>query len=58
MQIIADAARFFFPRGANYVTLTEVRLNDAMGKSAGNLDIVLAALDEHGQVIDFGAIEV
>ena len=58
MQIVADAAQFFFPNGGTYVTLTEVRLNDAVGKSAGNIDIVLAALDDRGRVIDFGAIEV
>ena len=28
------------------------------GRSAGNIDIVLAAYDEHGRVIDFGALEV
>jgi hypothetical protein len=58
MQIVADAAKFFFPTGANYVTLTEVRLNDREGNSAGNIDLVLAALDEQGQITDFGAVEV
>jgi hypothetical protein len=58
MQIVVDAARFFFPNGANYVTLTEVRLNDKEGNSAGNIDLVLAELNEQGQVIDFGAVEV
>ncbi|HMN28445.1 MAG TPA: NotI family restriction endonuclease [Caldilineaceae bacterium] len=58
MQIVADAARFFFANDTNYVALTEVRLNDKDGNSAGNIDIVLAALNEQGQVVDFGAIEV
>jgi hypothetical protein len=55
--ILADAARFFFPN-KRYVALTEARLKDRNGKSAGNIDIVLAVLDEHDKVVDFGAIEV
>lgn len=35
-----------------------MRLNNKEGGSAGNIDIVLAALDEHGHVIDFGTVEV
>jgi hypothetical protein len=58
MLIVADAAQFFFPRGTRHVALTEVRLNDVHGKSAGNIDIVLVALDEQNQIIDFGALEV
>lgn len=58
MLIVADAAQFFFPSGTRHVALTEVRLNDAHGKSAGNIDIVLAALDEQNHIIDFGALEV
>ncbi len=38
--------------------MTEVRLNDRHGKSAGNIDIVLVAYDDRGQVIDFGSLEV
>lgn len=55
---IADAARFFFPDNAPYVVLTEVRLHDANGKSAGNIDIVLAQIDENQRVVDFGAVEI
>jgi hypothetical protein len=57
-RIAADAAAFFFADGTNYTSLTEVRLNDRNGKSAGNIDVVLVALDEFGQVMDFGALEV
>jgi hypothetical protein len=57
LAILADAARFFFPN-KRYVALTEARLKDKHGKSAGNIDIVLAALDEHNKVVDFGAVEV
>lgn len=56
LLILADAARFFFPN-RQYVALTEVRLKEANGKSAGNIDIVLAVVEE-GKVVDFGAIEV
>lgn len=56
-SILADAARFFFPN-QRYVALTEARLKDKYGKSAGNIDIVLAALNERNKVVDFGALEV
>lgn len=57
--LIADhAADFFFPPGTNWTTLTEVRLKDADGGSAGNIDVVLCAYDEKGRVYDFGALEV
>jgi hypothetical protein len=38
--------------------LTEVRLSDSQGKSAGNIDIVLVAYDDKGKVYDFGALEI
>jgi hypothetical protein len=53
-----DAAEFFFAPDAKWTTLTEVRLKDADGGSAGNIDIVLCAYDEAGKVYDFGALEV
>lgn len=56
--IASDAAAFFFPTGTKWTSLTEVRLNDKTGKSAGNIDVVLVAYDEQGQVTDFGALEV
>ncbi len=56
--VASDAASFFFPQGATWTSLTEVKLNDANGKSAGNIDIVLVAYNDHGQVIDFGALEI
>jgi hypothetical protein len=57
LAILADAARFFFPN-KHYVAMTEARLKDKHGKSAGNIDIVLAAIDGHSKVVDFGAVEV
>jgi len=56
--ITDDAASFFFEEGVAWSSLTEVRLNDASGKSAGNIDVVLVAYDEHGKVFDFGALEI
>lgn len=56
-KIISDAASFFFPN-SNYVVLTEARLKDRFDKSAGNIDLVIVALDEKGEALDFGAVEV
>lgn len=57
-MIADDAADFFFPTDATWTTLTEVRLKDADGGSAGNIDIVMCAYDKAGKVYDFGALEV
>ncbi len=56
--IAEHAAAFFFPPDATWTSLTEVRLNDRHGKSAGNIDVVLVSYDANGQVTDFGALEV
>lgn len=56
--ITDDAASFFFPDDATWSSLMEVRLNDANGKSAGNIDVVLVSYDNDGKVLDFGALEV
>lgn len=56
--IVKDAANFFFPEGATWSSLTEVRLNDTDGKSAGNIDVVLVAYDEKERIYDFGALEI
>lgn len=56
--IAADAAEFFFPKGAKWTTLAEVRLKDKQGNSAGNIDVVLCSYDDKGKVTDFGALEV
>jgi hypothetical protein len=56
--IADDAASFFFKDGTTWSSLTEVRLNDAYGKSAGNIDVVLVAYDANGKVYDFGALEI
>jgi hypothetical protein len=56
--ITDDAASFFFGKDKKWSSLTEVRLNDLYGKSAGNIDVVLVAYDENGKVYDFGALEI
>lgn len=56
--ITDDAAAFFFGEDTSWSSLTEVRLNDSHGKSAGNIDVVLVAYDSKGKVYDFGALEV
>ena len=48
----------FSPEDAKWSSLTEVRLNDANGKSAGNIDVVLASYDDCGKIVDFGALEI
>jgi DNA adenine methylase len=55
-KLIAEATEFFFPK-QRYVALTETRLKDKFGKAAGNIDVVIAALDNKGNVSDFGAVE-
>lgn len=57
-RVVADAADFFFKPKTKWTTLTEVRLPDKDGKSAGNIDVVLVAYDDAGTVIDFGALEI
>lgn len=57
--IARDAAAFFFPTDATWTTFAEVRLYDAQGKSAGNIDVLLVSYDSaSGHVIDFGSLEV
>jgi hypothetical protein len=57
--IIAEhAASFFFPPNASWTSLTEVRLKDANGQSAGNVDIVLVSYDAQGRLTDFGSLEI
>jgi hypothetical protein len=56
--ITDDAASFFFSKGTSWSSLPEVRLNDANGKSAGNVDVVLVAYNKKGKIVDFGAVEI
>jgi hypothetical protein len=56
--IYQHAADFFFARGSKWKALPEVRLKDADGDSAGNIDAVLVTLDTNDKIIDFGAVEI
>lgn len=56
--IAEHAAAFFFGKDVKWTSLTEVRLNDKNGRSAGNIDVVLVAYDEQGRVMDFGSLEL
>lgn len=56
--IVDDVASFFFPPNTTWTSLTEVRLNDKYGVSAGNIDLVLVSYDNSGHVTDFGSLEV
>lgn len=56
--IAEDAARFFFPPETRWTSLTEVRLADRNGRSAGNIDVVIVSHDQNGKILDFGSLEV
>ena len=56
--IADDAASFFFMAESSWSSLTEVRLHDSHGKTAGNIDVVIVAYDHNGKVYDFGALEI
>jgi len=56
--IAEDAANFLFPPNSMWTSLTEIRLNDVNGQSAGNIDIVLVSYDNHGKITDFGSLEI
>jgi hypothetical protein len=56
--IVEHAANFLFPANTTWTSLQEIRLNDAHGKSAGNIDFVLVAYNETGQITDFGSLEI
>lgn len=56
--IADDAAAFFFSPDAKWTSLTEIRLKDGNGQSAGNIDVVLVSYDERGKLLDFGSLEV
>lgn len=56
--ITTHAAGFFFPPETQWTAMPEIRLTDAGGRAAGNIDLVLVAYDEDGYVTDFGALEI
>jgi len=56
--LFEPAANFFFPAGTEWTDIREVKLRDAEGKAAGNIDYVLVAYDGNGKITDFGSLEV
>lgn len=57
-RIAEDAANFFFGPEALWTSLAEVRLKDATGSSAGNIDLVLCEYDSQAAITNFGALEI
>lgn len=56
--IAENAASFFFTKSEKWTSLTELKLLDKDGESAGNVDYVLVSYDEKGRLTDFGSLEV
>lgn len=56
--IAENAADFFFDEKTAWTTLTEIRLGDRFGQSAGNIDVVMVAYDDEGRLTDFGSLEI
>lgn len=56
--IVENAAEFAFGEDALWTSLSEIKLTDKNGQSAGNIDFVLVKYDEAGQLIDFASLEV
>lgn len=56
--IVENAAKFCFGEKQRWTSLSEIRLTDKNGQSAGNIDFVVAAYDEKGRLTDFGSLEV
>lgn len=56
--IVENAANFAFGSKANWTSLSEIKLTDKNGQSAGNIDFVLVQYNDKGQLIDFVSLEV
>jgi hypothetical protein len=56
--LFEPAANFFFPSEAEWTDVREVKLKDADGKAAGNIDYVLVSYYGAGKITDFGSLEV
>lgn len=56
--IVENAAKFAFGDHAKWTSLSEIKLLDKNGQSAGNIDFVLVAYNDFGQLIDFTSLEV
>ena len=57
--IIENAADFAFPKGTKWTSLSEIKLIDYNGQSAGNIDYVVVSYNENtGKILDFISVEV
>jgi len=56
--IIENAAKFAFDEKTKWTSLSEIKLLDKSGQSAGNIDFLLIAYNDKGQLIDFASLEV
>lgn len=56
--IIEKAAEFAFGDNATWTSLSEIKLVDRNGQSAGNIDFVLVQYNDKGQLINFASLEV
>ena len=56
--IVENAAEFAFGSKARWTSLSEIKLVDKNGQSAGNIDFVLVAYDDNGTLVDFASLEV
>ena len=56
--IVENAAKFAFGPNLKWTSISETKLLDANGQSAGNIDFVLVAYDDNGKLIDFVSLEV
>lgn len=57
-KILRNAASFVWPKGTKWTSLPEIKLVDANGQSAGNVDYVIVSYDQEGRITDFASIEV
>ena len=57
-MILHNAAEFLWPEGTRWTSLPEIRLTDASGQSAGNIDYVIVSYNSEGRITDFASIEV
>ena len=57
--IIENAANFAFSKGTKWTSLSEIKLTDYNGQSAGNIDYVVVSYNEStGKILDFISVEV
>ena len=56
--ILKNAADFVWKKGTKWTSLPEIKLLDADGQSAGNVDYVIVSYNEKGCITDFASIEV